>query len=141
MATIARDSPLEKRLRSRHIWESAIIWISVPLGNVIGVSTTGLVGPEANQDVLMFPLGSGTMSTSVKNGSFGGLRVGATARRLECGRTSTKNELHALGQFCLRSRGSALVTMMEPANLRNGNDGSRFGWLHWPTIRRVLLQC
>ena len=39
-----------------------------------------------------------------------------------------------------RSRGSALVTMVEPANLRNGNDPSSFWWLDRPRLRRILLQ-
>ena len=34
-------------------------FLIVSLGNVIGVSATGLVGLEANQEIFMFPLDSG----------------------------------------------------------------------------------
>ena len=36
--------------------------------------------------------------------------------------------------------GSAFVAMLKTVNLRNGNDRSSFGWLHWPRLRCVLLQ-
>jgi hypothetical protein len=91
----------------------------------------------------MFPFGFGVWqrhhdSPSHKR-SFGGLRVGVTTGRLECERAPSESELNAPGNY-LGSRGSALVTMMEPANLQSGNDRSRFGWLHWPRIRCVLLE-
>jgi hypothetical protein len=118
---------------------------NVTLGNLIGVSMTGLMGAQANQDVVCPRFGAARHDHRCQNLLLAGCAAEQPDFLWSGGRRSIITEPKELGNSACDRRScsgnSALVPMMQAAHLRDGDDPSGFRRLDVARLWRVLLQC